>query len=289
MRVKSNLKKAFAGGILSFIMLKYILRRTFYSLWVIFGVLLLTFALFHLASGDPAGAILGKNASPADIDSLRRELGGDLPFFFGTACKTEAFATPEVTSDKVTASRNFSASDIEAEIAYADGGSEIVPIPESTTRFTHLAQPGKKIVSCRFVRRQKSPWRSQFFRAVSELVVFKRTFPYVSFFNFGETLGTREPVADVLKRGVGPSLCLMLPIFVGELLGGILLALIAVACYGGWIDRALSFVAVLTMSLSYLVAIIFGQWFGGYYLEWFPVWGYDGVRSFFLPILIGIL
>ena len=64
-------------------MLKYIIRRTFYSVWVIFGVLLLTFALFNLASGDPAAAVLGKNAEPAEVDSLRRELGSDLPLFFG--------------------------------------------------------------------------------------------------------------------------------------------------------------------------------------------------------------
>ena len=72
-------------------MIKYIFRRTFYSLWVIFGVLLLTFALFNVASGDPAGAVLGKNAQLSDVEALRRELGSDLPLFYGKKCRTSAF------------------------------------------------------------------------------------------------------------------------------------------------------------------------------------------------------
>ena len=270
-------------------MLKYVLRRTFYSLWVIFGVLLLTFALFNLASGDPAGAMLGKNAAPSEVDALRRELGGDLPLFFGTACRTGAFAEPEVTASSVRAKRQFSEGDIEAEVEFSRGRDVTVPIPEKVSEFVYTAPAGRTIRACRIVRRQRSPWNSQFFRAVGELVRFQRGFPYVTFFNFGETLNTREPVAAVLKRGVGPSLCLMLPIFCGELFGGIVLALLAVACYGRWPDRLLLLFAVLTMSLSYLVAIIFGQWLGGYYLEWFPVWGYNDVRSFLLPVLIGMI
>ena len=71
-------------------MIKYILRRTFFSIWVILGVLLLTFALFNIAAGDPAGAVLGKNAKTAEIEALRRELGSDLPLFYGKLCRTIA-------------------------------------------------------------------------------------------------------------------------------------------------------------------------------------------------------
>ena len=59
----------------------YILRRTFYSLWVIIGVLALTFILFNLSSGDPAAAVLGKNALPEEIEYFRESIGGDLPLF----------------------------------------------------------------------------------------------------------------------------------------------------------------------------------------------------------------
>ena len=34
--------------------------------------------------------------------------------------------------------------------------------------------------------------------------------------------------------------------------------------------------------------IIFGQWFLGYNLNLFPVWGYGGINYFILPVIIGI-
>ena len=58
---------------------------------------------------------------------------------------------------------------------------------------------------------------------------------------------------------------------------------------GKWPDRLLLFLAVLTMSMSYLVAIIFGQYFGAYCMEYFPLWGFDGPEYFILPVLIGIV
>ena len=62
-------------------MLEFILRRCCYSLLIILGVLILTFLLFNVGAGDPAAALLGKNASAAEIDALRRRLGSALPLF----------------------------------------------------------------------------------------------------------------------------------------------------------------------------------------------------------------
>ena len=72
-------------------MLEFIFRRLGYSLLIILGVLILTFLLFNVGAGDPAGAILGKNAAPSEIDALRRRLGSDLPLFYGHYCRSEAF------------------------------------------------------------------------------------------------------------------------------------------------------------------------------------------------------
>ena len=268
-------------------MLKYIIRRTFYSLWVIAGVLLLTFVLFNLASGDPAGAILGKNATAEEIDSLRRELGNDLPVFFGSLCSTEAFGKNIAAVPGNVIKREFPSSDIVAELKYRNKKSEIIDIADNAESFRLPDDPN--LESCRFFRKQKNPWNSQFFRSLSELVSVKKEFPYLSFFNFGNTLNTREPVTDVLKRGVVPSLMLMLPIFCGELLCGVILALISVAFAGKLLDRMLLLSAVTTMSLSYLVMIIFGQWYFGYYLNWFPLWGFGSVKYFFLPVIIGVI
>ena len=284
-----TLKKSGWHDILSFIMIKYIFRRTFYSLWVIFGVLLLTFALFNVASGDPAAAVLGKNASVADVEALRRELGSDLPLFYGKKCRTSAFEEFNGKArNKLELKRQLDIPDIVATVTRADGKEQELPIADKADSFIIPGDANNPVISCKFFRKQESAWNTQFFHAVKELISFKSTFPYVTFFNFGNTLMTKEPVAEVLKRGVGPSLSLMLPVFAGEIFFGIVLALLAVFFSGMAVDRILLLSAVITMSRSYLVTIIFGQWFLGYYLNLFPVWGYEGINNFILPVMIGI-
>lgn len=271
-------------------MTRYIIRRTFYSLWVIFGVLLLTFALFNVASGDPAAAVLGKNAKPAEVDALRRELGSDLPLFYGYYCRSAAFTEfSGRATEKLTFIRHLDAKNIYMEVTIDNKLKEMVKIPDGNSEISVMASCNKPVTSCKFFRRQSSPWNSQFIHALKELVSFKKEFPFVSFFNFGNTLMTREPVSEVLLRGIGPSLSLMLPIFAGEIFFGIVLALLATAFSSSSIDRLLLFAAVITMSMSYLVTIIFGQWFLGYHLDIFPVWGYDHAGNFALPVIIGIL
>ena len=72
-------------------MVEFIFRRLGYSLLIVLGVLILTFLLFNVGAGDPAGAVLGKNATPSEVDALRRRLGSDLPLFYGHYCLTEAY------------------------------------------------------------------------------------------------------------------------------------------------------------------------------------------------------
>ena len=113
------------------------------------------------------------------------------------------------------------------KVTRKNGDSCFFDIPDDAKNFNIPADKNNPAISVRFFRRQPSPWNTQFFRALKELVSFKSEFPYVSFFNFGNTLMSREPVTDVLKRGIGPSLALMLPIFAGEIFFGIVLALLA--------------------------------------------------------------
>jgi peptide/nickel transport system permease protein len=80
----------------------------------------------------------------------------------------------------------------------------------------------------------------------------------------------------------------MLPIFIGELIFGIVFALVATAFKGSILDHGLVIVSIAGMSISYLVFIIFGQWFLGYYFNWFPVWGWGDIRYLALPVIIGI-
>ena len=60
-------------------MLRYAVRRVVLTLPVLLGVATLVFLLIHLVPGDPAEAMLGETAPPADLADLRAKLGLDAP------------------------------------------------------------------------------------------------------------------------------------------------------------------------------------------------------------------
>ena len=60
-------------------MLRYLVRRVLLTIPVLLGVATLVFALIHLVPGDPAEAMLGEAASPADLNALRERLGLNRP------------------------------------------------------------------------------------------------------------------------------------------------------------------------------------------------------------------
>jgi len=67
-------------------MLRFIIKRLFYGLLVLLGVILVIFFLFNVLPGDPARMMLGQRADQASVDAINKELGLDrsLPVrFFG--------------------------------------------------------------------------------------------------------------------------------------------------------------------------------------------------------------
>jgi peptide/nickel transport system permease protein len=60
-------------------MSRFVLRRLLLTVPVLFGVATLVFALIHVVPGDPAEAMLGETAAPADLADLRARLGLDKP------------------------------------------------------------------------------------------------------------------------------------------------------------------------------------------------------------------
>ena len=60
--------------------MKYAARRILALFITMILVSFLTFAAFHIISGDPARAILGMNATETQLEMLRHELGLDKPF-----------------------------------------------------------------------------------------------------------------------------------------------------------------------------------------------------------------
>jgi len=59
--------------------LSYVVRRLIYTLPVILVAGVITFAIVHLAPGDPAAVMLGSEATAKQVESLRHELGLDRP------------------------------------------------------------------------------------------------------------------------------------------------------------------------------------------------------------------
>ena len=120
---------------------------------------------------------------------------------------------------------------------------------------------------------------SQFFRFVGDLARG----------DLGYSIELDEPVASVLKRGVGPSLSLTVPILLGGVALALMLAMVAASARGGAADRAILVGSTALMSVNYVVWVLAGQFFLSYKAGLFPVWGYQGAAYLILPVAIGIL
>ena len=107
--------------------------------------------------------------------------------------------------------------------------------------------------------------------------------------DFGMSTEHREPVMDVLKRGVGPTLSLTVPMVVCGTLLGLALALGCAALRGGAFDKGVLVMSTVLMSVNYVVWVLAGQFFLAYKMRLFPIWGYENAFYLALPVLIGVL
>jgi peptide/nickel transport system permease protein len=62
-------------------MAAYLIRRLWQMVPTLFGVVLLVFVLFRFFGGDPAEILGGLNATPEQIDAIRRQLGLNEPWW----------------------------------------------------------------------------------------------------------------------------------------------------------------------------------------------------------------
>ena len=107
--------------------------------------------------------------------------------------------------------------------------------------------------------------------------------------DFGVSTEADEPVLDVLKRGVGPSLSLTVPILAGGTVVGLMLAMLCAAGRGGRLDRAVLIGSTVLMSVNYVVWVLAGQFILAFKMGLFPVWGYESAFYLVLPVIIGII
>lgn len=107
-------------------------------------------------------------------------------------------------------------------------------------------------------------------------------------------------VKEILSSSVGPSLSLTLPALFLTTTISICVGIVSSYFRGRLIDRVLVVAAVLGMSVSFLVYIILGQYFGAYRLnaylqtELFAIEGYEpGIANWahycLLPVLISVI
>lgn len=107
--------------------------------------------------------------------------------------------------------------------------------------------------------------------------------------DLGYSVSLNEPVADVLKRGVGPSLALTVPMLAGGTVIALMLALVSAAARGRALDKAILLGSTVLMSVNYVIWVIAGQFLLSFKAGLFPVWGCEGAAFYALPVLIGIL
>lgn len=91
----------------------------------------------------------------------------------------------------------------------------------------------------------------------------------------GHSDSSGERVESILARTVPVTLALVLPGFVLGNLLALALALLAAWHHGRWPDRLITTLAVVGMSISFLVVIIGLQLIFGVVLGWLPVRGWD--------------
>lgn len=110
----------------------------------------------------------------------------------------------------------------------------------------------------------------------------------------------KQPVGGMLARSVGPSLAVALPALVLSTLIAITVAIISAYFRGSVTDRTLMFAAVVGMSISLLVYVVLGQYFGAAWprqelgIDAFAISGYQpGISNWLhyclLPVIITVV
>jgi len=94
-------------------------------------------------------------------------------------------------------------------------------------------------------------------------------------FDFGRSDADNVPIAQRLREGAGPSLSFTVPAFVLSLFVGVGLSLLVAYFRDTAIDRTGVVLAVLAMSVPFVIYIIGGQFLFGKILRWFPISGFD--------------
>ena len=62
-------------------MLAYLAKRLGQAVFILIGITAVTYVLIYLVPADPVRQIAGRSATPETVESIRRQLGLDLPLW----------------------------------------------------------------------------------------------------------------------------------------------------------------------------------------------------------------
>ena len=309
----------------------------------LFGVILITFVLFHVVGGSPASMTLGQHISPRALEEFDEQRGFNKPLLCGRWARTRALADMSFVQ-QAGAWRQMPGAEFAPSAGLRLKGSAVYTVPlafplrpntDYRLTLTYRAvtpegrppapPPSVAAVLFQGVARQALPcangwsvtqvdWRTGAQTSATDLVVhvtagaldlraarLRRGMasPFDSqlmFYlrqlarlDFGVSSSLNQPVSRLLRQGVGPSLLLTVPIFCGQLVVALALALLCAYYRNRWLDQVLVVAAVGLMSINYLVWIVAGQYVLGYRWGWFPVWGFASWRNLLLPVLVGVI
>ncbi len=270
-----------------------------------FGVLLLTFLLFHVVGGSPAEVVLGKNATAESLAAFDARYGYDKPLLVGrwtviralgnlSTDKLQASALPEMRElplgyplgagrYRVAASRAVigleqSATGAQDEVAVDAPDGVIAWSVREGWKVRQIAVSGTLPAKISIEKQNAGIFDSQFVHYLAALLQG----------DFGLSSEYKLPVTRVLKDGVGPSLSLTIPILVGGTVIGVMLGLLCAAWRGSAVDHLILVVSTVLMSVNYVIWVLAGQFLLAYKWRLFPIWGFESAAYLVLPVLIGI-
>ena len=270
-----------------------------------FGVLVLTFLLFHVVGGSPAEVVLGKNATAESLAVFDARYGYDKPLILGRWASVRALVN--VTPKKLKLHKpsgmyelplSYSLPEGKYRIAVSrahlflrsstDGSDDeaFIDAPKGRVSFSvregwkveKMLVSGKMADKLTIEKRNGSFLDSQFTHYLTSLLKG----------DLGVSSEYKTPVAQILKYGAGPSLSLTIPILVGGTFIGIMLGLLCAAWRGGPIDHAVLMLSTILMSVNYVIWVLAGQFLLAFKWKLFPIWGYESAAYLVLPVLIGI-
>ncbi|MEO1219309.1 MAG: ABC transporter permease [Bacteroidota bacterium] len=117
------------------------------------------------------------------------------------------------------------------------------------------------------------PWLEQYVDILKSIFTLR----------FGDSWATKQDIGTLVKSGAYVSLTLVVPAFIVTTVLAICISLVTAFFRGSILDQSLVVLSVVTMSVSGLAYILFGQWLFAYKLGWFEIAGYAYGFPDFLP------